>query len=396
MRILLLAIAALVLGVTVGVGMTAWELLRTRDDFGWVDPHGPIYDSPFPTIPRDSPQRPRVIVQNGEEHDFGVMDIDANGSHKFVLGNMGQGPLLLAVGTTTCRCTAGDLSAERVGPNESATVTIRWEPDGALEKFQQSANILTNDPDRPVVKLTIRGWVTQRLRAEPPSIILGGVTADQGRTVQFHLFSYYDDQFEIVDYRWADPETADNFAARWEPLTADEVAAEPHAKAGKRVLVTLKPGLPLGDINQTIRLTTDLAEASPVEVPIHANIASDVSIVGSSRVWDAERGLLTLGVLKTSQEKTVQLFVMVRGPQRSEVKLTVGQVVPDVLDAQFERERARIQGNAIGHPLVITVPRGSRPVSFLGPTRETLGKIVVETTHPQAPKVPIYVRFAVQ
>ena len=113
---------------------------------------------------------------------------------------MGRG---VSVGATTCRCTAGDLSDERVAPNESATVTIRWEPDGATKKFQQSANILTNDPDRPVVKLTIRGWVTQRLRAEPQSIILGGVTADQGRTVQFNLFSYYDDHFEIVDHRWA-------------------------------------------------------------------------------------------------------------------------------------------------------------------------------------------------
>jgi hypothetical protein len=154
--------------------------------------------------------------------------------------------------------------------------------------------------------------------------------------------------------------------------------------------------LPLGDINQTIRLTTDLAEASPVEVPIHANVASDVSIVGSPRVWDAEHGLLTLGVLKTSEEKTVQLFVMVRGPQRNEVKLEVTQVVPDVLDVRLDPRRARRQGNAVGHPLVITVPRGSRPVSYLGSTRETLGKIVIETTHPQAPKVPLYVRFAVQ
>ena len=396
MRIWLLAIVALMLGVSVGVGMTAWELLRTRDDFGWVDPHGPIYDSPFPTVPRDSSRRPEVVVSSGEEYDFGVMDIDADGAHKFVFTNEGQGPLLLAVGPTTCRCTAGDLSSERVAPNESAAVTISWEPDGSTGRFQQSADILTNDPERPVVKLTIRGWVTQRLKAEPQSIILGGVTADEPRTVRFRLFSYYDDEFEIVDHQWADAETAANFAVRWEPLTADEVADEPHAKAGKRVLITLKPGLPLGDINQTIRLTTDLAEASPVEVPIHANVASDVSIVGSPRIWDAEHGLLTLGVLKTSQEKTVQLFVMVRGPQRAEVDLKVAQVDPDVLDVHFDREKARTQGNAVAHPLVITVPQGSRPVSFLGPTREALGRIVIETTHPQAPKVRIYVRLAVQ
>ena len=66
MRIWLLAIVALVLGVMVGVGMTAWELLRSRDDYGLLDPHGPFYDTPFPTIPRDSAQRPRVVVESGE------------------------------------------------------------------------------------------------------------------------------------------------------------------------------------------------------------------------------------------------------------------------------------------------------------------------------------------
>jgi hypothetical protein len=376
--------------------MTAWELLRTADDYGLLDPHGPYYDTPFPPSSPNASHRPRVVVENGADYDFGVMDVKATGSHGFVFKNDGNAPLKLAAGQTTCKCTVSDVPEEPVAPGESVRIKIEWEPQGASQKYHQSAKILTNDPDRPVVRLILRGWITERLRAVPPKITFGGVSSNEERTVQFDLFGYYDDRFEIIDHEWTNPETAGFFSARWEPLSAAEIAEQPHAKAGLRVFVTLKPGLPLGPINQTIRLTTNLAKALPVEVSLGGKIASDVSIFGSAGVFDRERDLLTLGVLSQAEEKTIRLFVLVRGPRRHEVLVDVGQVVPEVLDVSLGDPQPMNQGKVVRYPLVITVPRGSRPVSYLGSNAETLGRIIIETTHPQAPRIPIYVRVAVQ
>jgi hypothetical protein len=48
------------------------------------------------------------------------------------------------------------------------------------------------------------------------------------------------------------------------------------------------------------------------------------------------------------------------------------------------------------HPLTVSVPSGSRPIARMGFDREDYGRIVIETTHPDTPLLPLRVRFAVK
>jgi hypothetical protein len=274
-------------------------------------------------------------------------------------------------------------------------VEVQWEAEGGSKSFAQTADILSNDPQRPVVRLKVRGWVTERLRAAPENVNFGGISAGQESTAEFELFSYYDDHFEVVDREWTDTETADLYDVNWEPLPPERIAEEPHARYGLRARVTLKPGLPLGPINQTIRLTTDLPAAPPIVVSFGGKVASDVSIVGPSSEYDNEIGLLKMGVVPTTEEKSVRLFVLARGPNRDKLDLQVAEIAPDVLRVEIGPPKP-MGDKAVGYQMEITVPRGSRPVSCLGSEKGALGKIVLETSHPQAPRIPIHVRVAVQ
>jgi hypothetical protein len=48
-------------------------------------------------------------------------------------------------------------------------------------------------------------------------------------------------------------------------------------------------------------------------------------------------------------------------------------------------------------PLTIEIPAGAAPVNRMGGTNRTdYGQVVVATTHPDAPKLQVLVRFAVE
>jgi hypothetical protein len=288
-----------------------------------------------------------------------------------------------------------DLAEKTIAPGEYADVEVQWEAEGGSKSFSQSADILSNDPERPTVRLKVRGWVTERLRASPGDLNFGAIAAGQPATAEFNVYCYYDERFGIADYEWTDADTAEFFEFSWEPLSADRIADEPHARYGVHGRVTLKPGLPLGPINQTIRLTTNLAGAPPILVSFGGEIASDVSIFGPAEYYDSEMSLLKLGVVATTEEKTVRLFVLARGPHRDNLDLHVGQVEPDVLRVEIKPPKP-MGDKAIGYQLIISVPKGSRPVSYLGSEKGALGEIVLETSHPLAPRIPIHVYFAVQ
>ncbi len=84
------------------------------------------------------------------------------------------------------------------------------------------------------------------------------------------------------------------------------------------MLVTLKPGLPLGPIRQTIRLELRMAGVTPnptVDLPIEGTIDSDISIVG--RDWNSDAARLRIGDVQRAKGAKRDLFIVLRGPKRT-------------------------------------------------------------------------------
>ena len=68
--------------------------------------------------------------------------------------------------------------------------------------------------------------------------------------------------------------------ARWLGLDISDSAV--------RAVVTAKSGLPLGAINQTIRVQTNVEDAPELELPIAGAVVSDISIVGAKTLENEE------------------------------------------------------------------------------------------------------------
>src|SRR5262245_49424419 len=115
---------------------------------------------------------PKVVVVNGERHDFGTMDRNAHGKHDFIVRNDGDAPLTLATGQPSCGVCIKVFSVakERLEPSERTEVTIEWDVKVGDAEFEQSGPLTTNDPVHKTVTLYIRGRILDSVRLDRPDV----------------------------------------------------------------------------------------------------------------------------------------------------------------------------------------------------------------------------------
>ena len=85
MKLWIIALLSIVVGTAAGFGLTAWELLRAGDDFG-ARTTGGVEAITVKTVPR-------VVVEGGEEFNFGKMERGTIDKRAFVFKNLGAAPL---------------------------------------------------------------------------------------------------------------------------------------------------------------------------------------------------------------------------------------------------------------------------------------------------------------
>lgn len=346
-------------------------------------------DNRFPTpAPAGGPQ-PRVVVEGGETFDFGTVESGVLQRHGFVFKNVGQYPLRLSQGTTTCKCTISNLEADEIAPGESAVVTLEWEVKGSNDEYRQIASIYTNDPLQRVVTLTITGQRHSTVHAVPRSLQFSK-SHDESVTLETTVYSSQADT-RILSAELTDPATAEQFEVSFEPiaLTGGE---KPDVKAAYRVRVTAKPGLPLGPVQQTIRVVTDVEGVAPVEIPLTGAVESDISIIG--RGWSRE--VLNLNVVSRGVETKRTLLLNVKGAHRDTVEFSVAEVDPAQLVVSIGEGTSSSDGKVRQFPLTITVPADFPAVNRLGTAQGPLGEVRLKTTHPVQPELVIRVKFAVE
>jgi hypothetical protein len=387
MKPLYVVIVAAVLGVALGGGIS-WAR------FANVPPlalNRPVDES-------TKGKHPEVLVDS-ESFDFGRIERDKTVRHAFRFTNVGDAVLTLKAGVTTCtKCTISELTKPDVQPGETVDVVVEYTADNSKPQIRQIAPILTNDPERPRVELTISGTVTARYRLVPEEVVLSKVSANETKTADIKIYALLDDSVRVVGHEFTALESARFFEMQSEPIPIDQLT-ESDAKSGCRVRLTLKPGLPLGMIQQTIRLDLQLGEAKEtvsVDVPIEGIIDSDVSIVGPG--WEQQLSRLSFPAVSSAKGATRKLFVLLRGDRRHDVTIKAGKFDPSWLKVTLGEptELKSGDGGVTQVPLTIEIPPGMPPVNHLGTDQGKYAEVVLETTHPQVNEIRMNLRFVIE
>jgi hypothetical protein len=336
---------------------------------------------------------PKLVVDNAD-HDFGYVEVGKPISHAFRLTNVGTATLTLKAGPTSCSaCTIAELTKTRVPPGESAEVVVEYAMRDGKPKFQQTAYVLTNDPQRSRVELNIRGNATARYRFSPSSLVFSRVSANEPTSADLKVLCFVSEELRVFDPKFTG-EYAEFFDARIDPLSPEEAAKE-EAKSGYRVLVTLKPGLPVGPFRQTIRVKLQLGDGkeSELSVPIQGSVVSDLTIVG--RGWRGEAGVLTLGAVSASKGVSHPLTLLVRGEHRQQVEVEPLRSDPPWLKITAGKNTAL--NDALNQiPLTVEVPPDSPTGAFLGNDQSGYAEIILGVKNqPDVKEMKLHVKLVV-
>lgn len=339
--------------------------------------------------------QPKIVVDQ-EVFDFGVMSSEDEGKkHDFTIQNEGQAILEIEGGATGCKCAIAKLEKKRIAPGDKGLVTMEWDAKGFFGPYEQIATLNTNDPRRPKVALKVKGRITNPARANPAEVVFSNLTANHSAQATVNVFCYKSKDFKITEMEIMDPETAEFFAVSAEPLSPEQLGREADALAGYEVEIVAKPGLPVGPFLQTILVRTSLPQAPRIEIPVKGKVGSDISIVG--RDWDEGRRMLRLGILDPAEDTERTLLLVVRGRHRHHVDFEVAEVSPsDIIQAELEKEIGTKKGIAIRVPLKIRIPKNAGPANYLGAGQGPVGHILIETTHPEIPRIKIPISFAIE
>ncbi len=315
MRRLLIVLGIAILALSAGVGfvLSAWRA-RTSTAASASETGVPIAAAPRSgdreTETKLPVAAPKVVVAESE-HDFGAVDFNTEAFHQFVIRNEGTAPLQLQLGKSTCRCTTGDVPKEPIPPGGETLVTIRFLEERHHGPFRQYAEIVTNDPNRNRVTLTISGVVKARLAVDPESLqfsqITPGLPAARSVTVYSQLWPEFWLEIEQI--------TLEGVECRVTPVAAEAIR-HLDALSGYRIDVLVPASLThaafQGEIH--LRLVSPSAkEPQTLVIPFAGSAASRIEIdsayLGGGR-------LLNFGRIPQGKRVAAELMVRTRDLQR--------------------------------------------------------------------------------
>lgn len=384
MRIPAVILVAAVVGATVGAAIAYVEVRPGGT--------GAVRSSTSPGKTASSAgTAPRIEVDQ-PLYQFGAMQRGTTKSHEFEFRNIGQSPLTLNVGGTSCKCTIGNVSNAPIPPGGSVKVKLEWSALVNPGPFRQTATILTNDPLNSRVELSVEGEVTEATGIYPPDFMFDKVTAGDARTADVFVLAFAQDELKVSEPEFSNTETRKFFDVSVEPLPPADLP-NPKAKAGVRVRVTAKPGLRLGRFDQWLAVSTNIPDAERINIPIVGRVVGNISIHG--RMWNEDQAVLRLGRVKSSEGVTAPLNIVIRGEDAESVELSVVSVDPPELVAKLG-EPKKVKDMLVHVPLVIEIPPGTPPMARLDIDQHDEARVVLKTNHPDIPEMVLGIRFAVE
>lgn len=336
---------------------------------------------------------PRVEVDR-TEYDFGPMDMDLEGRHAFVFTNTGGSVLRLSKGATSCGCTLSQLDETEIPAGRSAKVVVVWKAKKEPGEYKESATIMTNDPSRDRVVLTVTGRMVPAVELVPAAVSLGQLSVSQPASGEVRVYGFRPQPLEILDHELSDPATAGQFTVQVEPLPEGEIRERPDARSGFLIGIKVKSGLPLGAIRQTIRLKTNYRDRPPVEIPIEGLVTSDLAVFADG--WNRETNVLHLGTVTGRRGVRQNVVILARGQLARQVDFKLVEVRPELLHVSLGQTIHTKDRPVAQTTLTIEIPPNTPAANFIGTAEAPMGEIVIATNHPEVPELKINVSFLVE
>jgi len=169
---------------------------------------------PIPAVPA----APRAAVRE-TSFDFGKITEDRALTHTFLIKNTGTAPLHVEDVDPDCACTVPSYD-KTILPGGQGDITLTIKPFSVIHRFKKGTKVRLNDPDQPLLYLTLTGVAQPFIEIQPSHIVrLRGAPSDDIRG-QVRLVSHLPTPFKITAYHTNIP---DKIEVTLKPEVPDKV-----------------------------------------------------------------------------------------------------------------------------------------------------------------------------
>jgi Protein of unknown function (DUF1573) len=247
-------------------------------------------------------------------YDFGSMEVGEVGKHTFKITSVGDEPLELKQGGTTCKCTIAGLSAggKKVDKEkslilkkgETASIDLEWTPKANQEMFRQTAVIYTSDPEQPKIELSVTGQVKQLITLLPQGVWpLGPIDGEKPSASHFAIGSSILKEFKITELSCTDK----SIKLDKTPLPKEDLKSSGY-KCGYKITVTVLPKDTIGHFQEKITIKTDARDGLTF-MPELTGVRNGPVLIRAAQgvLWQGDSMRLSLGRFSASKGKSVEL-----------------------------------------------------------------------------------------
>lgn len=233
----------------------------------------------------DAPQ-PKAVVAK-PVHDAGVVPTGQKIVHDFVIENQGDAVLEITDVRPACGCTVAQFD-RTIAPGASGKVNAVLDTSTFGGAIAKGVTVLTNDPARPRLELTVKAEVRPHLIADPGfARFLQPQHSDPG-VVEQRLWTKSFDNLEILDVTSPYP----FLKITHKPITADADRHEDGVGPQYELTFVLDYSqAPVGSLAEYAVVETNHPEQPEVKIPVSGFIRPLVVVTPAS----ADFGALTLG-----------------------------------------------------------------------------------------------------
>jgi hypothetical protein len=137
--------------------------------------------------------------------DFGKIYEDRALTHTFVIKNTGAAPLYIEDVDPDCACTVPSYD-KSIPPGGQGEITLTIKPFSVMHQFKKETKVRLNDPDRPMVYLTLTGVAQPFIEIQPSHIVrLRGSPGDDIRG-EVRFISHLPTPLKITGFRSTIPD----------------------------------------------------------------------------------------------------------------------------------------------------------------------------------------------
>lgn len=182
----------------------------------------------------------------------------------FSCKSTGDADLEIKEVSASCGCTYIKTSCNKLKPGESATIEMAFDVPAVGGDLEKPVQVLTNDPEKPVVRLKVTGKIVPVISFAPPRINFGTVKAGTKRVETIDIIPGKAEGFVV-----------EKITSSGTRVTVDKLEKSGDGKGSYRATLSISAGDEPGRLFEILTIHTDLPNKPKVTYQVFGNVVNN-------------------------------------------------------------------------------------------------------------------------